>query len=623
MWSLRGAQRRDMRYDGREYDDGTPGEFPRDRSVYTTNYCDLECVGELLERNLSPVYPPETIVNSMSTASLSGESEQENEELDEDVAECEENHQDNHEVDVAYDHELVESESDDEIERDSDQSDSDEELIHVGAGRAAAVVSKKMIEDYERQRLSSKLFCTVLRDFKPFHSALRNPGRIHYTVKLLLGKPLSLRFPEHWYLLPQRASKIRVLQGVNLNDYVCCDRELIPLGACAARSPDLHYRETPCALAMDLDGRFFVFDAETDGLFLAASGIVELATKGLSQCEPAYKDGGAVIPTPNPKSIARCLITVSVFGPDHVRSLTKDLSGTAISIGGPWSGRQTVFQIFGEEETKNKMPFSLLDADSFEYMLEYITFRVTERYAIAGGIGKFSNDGMIFHVHNLILVGDSRCVYGFNVSENDVYRLSDDMATFVKTGYFRRANRFDKGARGILRLERKPMCPHSDKLSHVPESLRPKPTRKHIDGWFKWIMYNKPDRVNDTAFANIDEAKRQCRYPAKGIPAVVMDSESYQPRPPPQSYDMLSEGVSNFVDPVTSNEHDDEPYYRRWMCMQNSFPLSGERTLEEVLNIRGQKLAAMKKASITIPLPNVSHSVCRELPRGTSVTNRR
>lgn len=620
MWSLRGAQRRDLRHDGREFDDGIPGEFHPDGSPDN-----LVCDGDnntenLLPLSRSPVYPPEILINSMLDFSVaeypSEDSTPEKPLQNSAMADVENTEQEYTDYGSrCMDTDMQEEYSDkSDSDSDSDTSDSENELVYGVPWKTFTVtLSKENIEQYEKLKLANHFFKAVMRDFKPLYCSLLTPDRI-LNVVCQIRKPMTLRYPEHWYLLPQKASQIRVLKNVNLSEYVCCDTHLIPLGPCAARSPDLQFRETPCAALMDMDGRFYIYDAETDAVFFAANNIEELARFGLSRCEPVYRDGGAMVPMPRPKKTVKKLLSAAIIGLENVSDTVNMLKGTTVTINGSRPDAECTFQIFGVNDLKKKLPFAIIPETLYKHMLEYINFRLCEPWVVIGGFGQYAENHIAFLVQNIVILGARGTVYEFCISKNDVFRVSDDLSTLFKRGKPRIPNRFDRMDNGELRLEHKPCCPHSESyVQGLIKSAGIKFNRRDIEGCYHWLIRQKTPDSYCVNFASIEEAKRQCGHPAKSIPVMVVSGESYQPRQENKiTFNSLSKGTCGFryariIDETMIDTQRD--FYRRWMRNKTVFDDGIEPNEQQVMMIRAERLSALQKGSVPLKLPPISKAI--------------
>ncbi|AWV68225.1 m139 protein [Murid betaherpesvirus 1] len=624
MWSLRGAQRRDLRFDGQDdewclvYEDGLSGE---DRQ-----FDDFGTDERSLPPIRSPVYPPRSFINDQFSFGLPLDSM-------EHTAAGRESSGAMAESDPFADRAALdggpgcsdagsrdsESDPDFDMESDSDLSDYDAagEYVYGSPWKTSAVtVSKEAVERYEKKKLAQRLYSLTMRDFKAFHLALSFPsGQTAAAVVHYLGKPLVLRYPENWYLIPQRRSEIRVLRGVDLSDYLCCGDaagELTPLGVCAARSPDLHFRETPCALAMDERGRFFLYDAESDGLYYAARNIDQLARRGLSLCEPVYRDGGAVVSMPKPKTLVRKIVSAAVVGLENVSATVTAFRGSTIALQDPVSGRRETFQVFGASDLKRKPPFSQMEDTTYTLVREYITFRLAEAWTVIGAVGEYRDDGFVFEASTVVLVGARGTVYGFCLLSNDVFRIAEDISVFFKRGGVSGAavpNRFDRGARGELRLERPPLCPHKDEgRPPIAASLASQDiTRRDLEDWYRWRLGAKSRLQDGVALSNVSEAKRQLTHPAKGIPVSIVTAESYHPRgEPEEAFESLSGQTRPYRYPRVcdgSLSCSDRDFYRRYVRAMDMFDGGKERSERELMFLRAERVGSLQKTGTPLKLP--------------------
>lgn len=647
MWSLRGALRRDVRCLGREHHE-MPIRTWQDLigSEAETPYEDFDCVDDdrderQLPLSRSPVYPPkDSLIKGVLGLSMSEEG-LERVSLPEPLSEDDEM--------ATFDF------SDEEIasavsvrgprgipghrrqgSSDSDLgsgSDGEVEMTQAYCWKSAVLtVSREIVEEHEKRCLSRRLFATVIRDFQSLHTALATPDEIPNAVRQLCGRALTLRFPEHWYLLPQRTQEIRVLRGVDLRAYACCGAagELIPLGPCAARSPDLHYRETPCALLFDTSGKFFLYDSESEGLFHAADNVVELASKGLAACEPVYRDGGATIPLPRPRTAVKKILAACVVGLETANAAVTAARGTAIELRERTSGSTCVLQIFDVSELRNKNPFSDLDEDSCTSMMDYVDFRLAEDWIVVGGIGDFEEDGGFgFTVSIVVLLGVTGAVYGFDLDENDVYRLADDLQTLLRRGILPEPNRFDRETLGELRLERRPPCLHERQRDSETATTTKPATRRDLKGWLRLKLRKGPEAEKCAAFAHLEEAKRQLKHPVGNIPVYVVIEESYQPRSEPEEgYGVLTEGKRRFryprirPDPTDEERRRQRGLYRQLMRPPGPFGSKSEETYSGVLAERASRLAALQKSGASLRLPAISRTTTRISRRGSPMSDR-
>lgn len=619
MWALRGAQRRDLRY-----------EHLNVGNRYIQHmYLDVQMMDEFVEfgeadtdeKSLplcrSPVYPPEDLINTMfSGLSVSTDSPE-----DSSVRAAESNAMADFAVSINEDVDIIsssvesapcgEESEDSDSDIDSDQSDSDMDQPYGSTWKTSTVsVSREALELYERGRLSRKFFRTVMRNFKFLFLSIASPDKIPIVAKQMSGKPLALRFPENWYLLPQKASKIRVLKNVDISEYVCCDTTLIPLGACAARSPDLHFRETPCAMLMDTQGRFFLYDSESDGMYFAANNIEQLARQGLSLCEPVYRDGGAVVSMPHPRTPVKKLISAAIVGLDNVTAVTAAYKGVTVKLCDPATGHRVDFQIFGRDELMRKMPFATLSKRTYDQLMDFIDFRLCEAWTVIGGLGEFPNNELVFIVSTLVILGSHGAVYGFCLKQNDIYKLADEMAVFFKKGVNNEAGRFDRGAIGELRLEKRPKCPHWESKSQRAMRVSGlRITRRDLYTWYRWNLRTKPKTSDMVSISNISEAKRQFTHPAKGIPVVVVTGESYQPKEErEEAFETLSDGIPGYRYPRLVDESCDETYeiYRKFTRPRG---LDMEKTEREVLRERAERIHTLQKTSTPLKLPPISSKI--------------
>nr|CAI64574.1 r139 protein [Murid betaherpesvirus 2] len=655
MWSLRGALRRDVRFLGREHHE-MPTKVWQDPTALEPGTFDEDfgCVDDDLDEkhiplSRSPVYPPDdSLIKGVLGLSMSEEGRERGTRSgpltghdnmaalnfpDDEIAQT---------VSVRESREASghrrHGSSDSDLGSDSGRSDNEIEIVQGHSWKSTALtVSKEIVEEHEKKNLSRRFFATVLRDFRTLYVALSNPNEIPERIRQLSGRALTLRFPEHWYLLPQPMNEIRVLFGVDLRAYICCDVavardvELIPLGACAARSPDLHYRETPCAILMDTEGRFFLYDAETEGLFLAAENLVELAHKGLSACEPAYRDGGATISLPRPRTAVKKILSACVIGLESVNAAVTSVRGTAIVLCDRASGSERILQIFDASELRRKPPFSELDDESCGAMMDYVEFRLAEEWVVLGGIGTYDNSGgFVFMVDIVVLLGVTGAVYGFGVEENDVYRLADDLSTLLRRGISPEPNRFDRDALGELRLERRALCPHEREGTRGDrEPVVRQVARRDLRGWLRWQLRTGPDTDRCVQFAHLEEAKRQFRHPVSSLPVCVVTGESYQPKnESEQGYGVLAEGRRNFRCPRTRPDPTDEErrrqreLYQRMMCPPGPFVNQPEETYTGVIAERAARLAALQKSGTSLRLPAISRAATRVSRRGSPMSDR-
>ncbi|AWV68060.1 m139 protein [Murid betaherpesvirus 1] len=622
MWSLRGAQRRDLRFDGQDdewclvYEDCMDQKFGG--------------YGGVDERSLppirSPVYPPRSFINDQFSFGLPLDSTDH-------TAGGRESCGAMAESDLFIDRATLdgtgrsdagsrdsESDSDFDMESDSDLSDDGDAAgayVYGSPWKTSAVtVSRKAVEKYEKKKLAQRLYSLTMRDFKAFHLALSfPPGQIAAAVVHYLGKPLVLRYPENWYLIPQRRSEIRVLRGVDLSKYLCCGDtagDLTPLGVCAARSPDLHFRETPCALIMDERGRFFLYDAESDGLYYAARNIDQLARRGLSLCEPVYRDGGAVVSMPKPKTLVRKIVSAAVVGLENVAATATAFRGSTIALRDPVSGRRETFQVFGASDLKRKPPFSRMDDTTYTLVREYITFRLAEAWTVIGAVGEYRDDGFVFEVSTVVLVGARGTVYGFCLLSNDVFRIAEDISVFFKRGGVSGAavpNRFDRGARGELRLERPPLCPHRDEdRPPIATSLASQEiARRDLEDWYRWRLGARSRLHDGVALSNVSEAKRQLTHPAKGIPVSIVTAESYHPRgDPEEAFESLSGQTRPYRYPRVCDASlscSDRDFYRRYVRAMDMFDGGKERSEREIMFIRAERVGSLQKTGTPLKLP--------------------
>lgn len=521
--------------------------------------------------------------------------------------------------------------SDSDLGSDSGRSDDEMELPQNYSWKSAALtVSKEIAEEYERKCLSRRFFVAVIRDFWSLHTALATPNRFPDAVHQLCGRALPLRFPENWYLLPQPSDEIRVLRGVDLRAFACCDMasELMPLGSCAARSPDLHYRETPCALLLDSEGRFFLYDAETEGVFFAAKDVVELASRGLATCEPVYRDGGAAIPLPHPRTTIKKILAACVVGLESANAAVVASRGTAIRLRDRMNNSTRVLQIFDVSELKNKIPFSTFNEDSCTSMMDYVDFRLAEDWIVVGGIGTYKNGGgFAFAVDVVVLLGVTGAVYGLDLTENDVYRLADDLLTLLRRGISSEPNRFDRDALGELRLERRPRCPHEQKESGMP--INKSATRRDLKGWLRLKLRTGPEIEKCVPFAYLEEAKRQLKHPAGSLPVCVVTEESYRPKSDPEEgYSALAEGQRNFryprirPDPTDDERRRQRELYRQLIRPPGPFGTKSEETYGGVLAERAARMAALQKSGASLRLPAISRTTIQLSRRESPMSDR-
>lgn len=656
MWSLRGALRRDVRSLGREYHE-MPTELWQDPTALEPgtfnedfDYVDDDLDEKHIPLSRSPVYPPDdSLIKGVFSLSMSEEGSErgtrpgplaENDDMaaldfsDDEITQT---------VSVREPREAPghrrHGSSDSDLGSDSGRSDNEMEMVQGYSWKSTVLtVSKEIVEEHEKKCLSRRFFVAVLRDFRTLYAALANPEEIPEAIRQLSDRALTLRFPEHWYLLPRSVEDIRVLRGIDLRAYICCDvavasnAELIPLGACAARSPDLHYRETPCAMLMDTEGRFFLYDAETEGLFLAAENLAELASKGLSACEPVYRDGGAAIPLPRPRAVVKKILSACVIGLDSVNAAVATVRGTAIVLYDRASGSERILQIFDASELRCKPPFSELDDESCGAMMDYVEFRLAEEWIVLGGIGTYGKSGgLAFTVDIVVLLGVTGAVYGFGLEDNDVYRLADDLPTLLRRGVSPEPNRFDREALGELRLERRPLCPHErEEFRERRGSATRRPiTRRDLRGWLRWQLRMGPDTEKCVQFAHLEEAKRQLRHPVGGLPVCVVTGESYQPRnEPEQGYGVLTEGRRNFryarirPDPTDEERRRQRNLYQRMMCPPGPFVSHSEETYVGVIGERATRLATLQKSGASLRLPAISRAATQASRRGSPMSDR-
>lgn len=649
MWSLRGALRRDVRYLGREHHEmpDEPWRDPTELEPGTLSnyldYADDDIHEKRIPLSRSPVYPPEnSLIKGVLALSMSEEESERGARpgppIDDDMAAL--NLSNEESTQTASSRELREApghrrrgSSDSDQGSDSGRSDGEMDVIPGCSWKSTALtVSKEIVEGHERRCLSYRLFVAVLRDFRTLYAALANPDEIPHAVHQLSGRALTLRFPEHWYLLPQKTNEIRVLRGVNLRAYACCDGadELFPLGPCAARSPDLHYRETPCALLMDAEGRFFLYDAETEGMFLAAENVAELASKGLSACEPAYRDGGATISLPRPRTTVKKIISACVIGLENVNAVVTAVRGTAINLRDRASGSERVLQIFDASELRHKPPFSRLDDDSCAAMMDFVEFRLVEEWIVVGGIGTYDDGGPVFTVEIVVLLGVTGAVYGFELEENDVYRMADDLTTLFKRGFSPEPNRFDREALGELRLERRPLCPHErGRLGGDRRSAVRSATRRDLRGWLRWKLRTGSGEAKCVELAHLEEAKRQLRHPVSGLPVCVVTGESYQPKKGlDEGYSVLAEGKRNFryprvrPEPTNDERQRQRDLYQRLMHPPGPFVNPPEETYGGVLAERAARVAALQRTGAPLRLPAISRMTTQVSRRGSPLSDR-
>lgn len=663
MWSLRGALRHDLRYEGFEFEEGNIEtqnfhEYDTEYGSQVGEVDDSRCNERRLPLCRSPVCPPASLINTRFAFELSeipARGDQAThlnansdgmadttETFDEDITDGIESAA----VDAAaaaLDGEAIDAdqsssipdcplsnsdldESTSEIPKESDESDSESEsysdsdseseMVYGSLWKTSMITfSKETVEKYEKQKLSRKFYVTVMRDFRLLHLAGPSAEKISAAVNQLTDKALALRFPENWYLLPQKPQDIRVLRGVDVSAYTCCETVMVPLGSCAARSPDLHFRETPCALLLDLSGRFFLYDAETDGVYRAAENIDQLARRGLSLCEPAYRDGGAGVPLPSPRGAVRKLISAATIGLEDTGVVVKSLSGTAIELTDPATGASTTFQLFGGEELKRKMPFAVVDAETYSLMVEYVSFRLAESWIVIGGLGEFDANAT-FWVSTVVILGTRGTVYGFCRYDNDVFRLADELPIFFKKGGVVHTNRFDRGANGEVRLERTPTCPHIETPSEsMTRSAGVNHSRRDLDGWYRWILRTKCLSSATVAPTNVAEAKRQFSHPAKGVAVVIETSESYKPRAaPPDAFNSLTAGERSFRFPRTVNTGSTSTgnglaFYRKWVRALGLFDDGAEKTEYEIMKLRADRLSVLQKNGSSLYLPPVSRAI--------------
>lgn len=582
----------------------------------------------------SPIYPPDIVADDMFVFRLPpdlsedhlSDQAQNTAEMDESSSDVDINDiNDVNDVVRESDADTTERDSDTEyIDSESDSSDSDVELMYGTPWRVArTAISKQTIEDHEKQRLSHKLYINMLREFRPLFLAVPNADRIVDTVKKLVNKPLHLRFPENWYLLPQKAVHIRVLKTVNVNEYVCCNSYLIPLGACAARSPDLQFRETPCALLMDGRGRFFLYDSESDGMYFAAMNLEQLARQGLSLCEPVYRDDGAVMCMPKPKNVVRKLISAAVIGMENVCAAVSMFKGITVSATDPATNTIRTLQIFGVEELRRKIPFAAMDDDLYTMMLNYIGFRLAETWVVLGGIGSYDGNDPFFTVSTIVIVGARGTVYGFVVQKNDIFRMAEDLSVFLRRGAGSICNRFDRGARGELRLEQCPICPHvPSRSSQMLKSIKINVTRRDMKNWYHWLTHTHPTHTKPVALSNIEEIKLQLSHPTKNTPLRVVSDESYHPtHTPDDAFSSLSEDVRPFTFPreVDSLENMQLDFYGKLIQTLGPFNKDIERPEHEVLTFRFKCLSELQKMTSPLKLPPVYQAI--ESLNGKTVTN--
>lgn len=231
MWSLRGALRHDLRYEGFEAEEGNLGILDRDShdsgDGQEFDASDTRCNEKNLPLCRSPVYPPPRLINTsfaleapkttttrhMTRPDRSEENDdamsESGEPIDEDAAGndgidpaaidaaaaaleeegrediVDENNHQHHRPEeqngdgliqpcISEDHHDSEDDA-----SDSTESESEVEMVYGSLWKTSMITfSRETVEKYEQQKLSRKFYMTVMRDLRPLHLAVSSAERI-------------------------------------------------------------------------------------------------------------------------------------------------------------------------------------------------------------------------------------------------------------------------------------------------------------------------------------------------------------------------------------------------------------------------------------------------------------
>ncbi|AEV80850.1 protein US23 [Aotine betaherpesvirus 1] len=321
------------------------------------------------------------------------------------------------------------------------------------------------------------VFLRVMEDFRYIFTHQDNRALLREYIQRRVDQKLSLGIPYNWFLQLMPEDMMPELSDQLMDDIICCEERLMPLGRCvvAVGGPGQRYEDTGLLMFLGDCCRLYLYDPRTEVINMAAENSDELARFGVIGCELMYRQPTTPYATVVPEDVVQGLLArdgnveeLSAYvGEHHERD---------VNLHTPGRRAKTLKLVANCGCLHDYWPFEAVDPWRLAACQVAITVRLRCRWYLLGAVGSYRCGG-VFMVSKLVIFDRFGRIYVVVIRNGnyrspaswmhkipgETHRLADNLQEFFKAGfikmYFRR--RHEHYLRRVARLERRPKCIHA------------------------------------------------------------------------------------------------------------------------------------------------------------------
>lgn len=297
---------------------------------------------------------------------------------------------------------------------------------------------------------------SFLRACRELFLASYGPASLRSAVRQTHRRRIPLPSPPGWFLrVDAHCEGEPDLADRDLRALAPGQSWMVAVGACYYQPPGRRHRRTPCYVLLGPRTRCFVYDAESDALFLAARDVDELARTGFVGVECLHVQRRTPWQTRRPEHLIRGLLWKG-NDPGELARFAREYAGEEIALRTPGKVEANPLRLLGDFELVRRVwPFSALSADRLAAVKRYVDRRLRCAWHALGVVGVYHRHGA-FHALHLIVVDRFGAVYYFSVQTASLWILADDVRALFRLGLLKAlvpGRRSDRDLGGLERLE--------------------------------------------------------------------------------------------------------------------------------------------------------------------------
>lgn len=255
------------------------------------------------------------------------------------------------------------------------------------------------------------------------------------------GVQINIGWPDNWVFtfwdFGRSVEQKDVGAKIIRNQYLCCDRFLIPIGVVHKKDVEPG-RPHPTVLTGE-GGRVYVYDDREDAVYLVAGRFVEFYETGLRKFHPVYEIHAPETPLCEDPVLKRFATTLTL---NEITNIRDQMLGKEIAIteNGVLWGLFTVCN-------------SLYMGYGFERADEWRTQAGAHRVDVVMSLGRWVEGGWITIP---VLCDDTGKIFCIDPSDEKLYFLAASFRIFLRVGMFRFRNnyRYYRGCYSPAEMER-------------------------------------------------------------------------------------------------------------------------------------------------------------------------